>query len=214
MIVFHCAPVQHQNQAANQHLTTLAYPKARMVMAKSNITAFPILKSPRLRLRQITPADAAQLFDLYDDPQVAKYLDIEPLQSLEQAHDLVKAYLEGFHQGHNLYWAITLPPSDQLLGTVGFYFLPDGESAELDFELLPYHWNQGISSEAVKLAVDFALDDLKLQHIEAYVVEANPASIRVLEKLGFNFEARLEGEFETETGIVDALLYLKNSQHL
>ena len=105
--------------------------------------------------------------------------------------------------------AITLKPSDELLGTVGFYFLPDGESAELDFELLPYHWNRGISTEAVGLVLDFVKDGLELDHIEAYVVEQNPASIRVLEKLGFVLEGRLEGEFETEQGDLDALMYVK-----
>jgi [ribosomal protein S5]-alanine N-acetyltransferase len=180
-----------------------------MLMPVSNPKIFPVLESSRLRLRQIRASDAPQLFDLYDEPEVAKYLDIEPLRSLEEAKELVEAYKQGFKQGHNLYWAITLKPSDELLGTVGFYFLPDGESAELDFELLPYFWNQGLSSEAVGLALEFVLGSLELKHIEAYVVEQNPASIRVLEKLGFVLEGRLEGEFETEQGDLDALMYVR-----
>ncbi|MDX2006735.1 MAG: GNAT family N-acetyltransferase [Meiothermus sp.] len=175
----------------------------------ANPETFPVLESTRLRLRQILPTDAPQLFDLYDEPEVAKYLDIEPLSSLEEAQELVEAYRQGFVQGHNLYWAITQQSSEELIGTVGFFFLPDGESAELDFELLPYHWNQGIISEALALALEFARESLGLTHIEAYVVKENPASIRVLEKLGFSLEARLEGEFDTEAGRLDALMYVK-----
>ncbi|MGO0190763.1 GNAT family N-acetyltransferase [Bacillus velezensis] len=50
------------------------------------------------------------------------------------------------------------------------------------------HNGKGYATKAVKLAVDYAFNELKLHRIEAGVMPHNKASIRVLEKAGFHKE--------------------------
>ena len=48
-------------------------------------TPFPTLQTERLVLRKIEPADAPQLLFLRSDEKVMKFLDREPLRSLDEA---------------------------------------------------------------------------------------------------------------------------------
>jgi len=48
--------------------------------------------------------------------------------------------------------------------------------------------NLGFATEIVKRTVGFAFEDLKLHRIEANIVAHNDASIKVVEKCGFNLE--------------------------
>jgi RimJ/RimL family protein N-acetyltransferase len=51
-------------------------------------------------------------------------------------------------------------------------------------------WGRGIATEAARLLLDFAFGEVGLHRVFAVVDEDNPASIRVVEKLGFRREAR------------------------
>lgn len=61
-------------------------------------------------------------------------------------------------------------------------------TAELGYFIGEEHWGQGIATIAVKLAVKHAFETMELQRVFAGVFSHNPASARVLEKAGFDFE--------------------------
>ena len=52
---------------------------------------------------------------------------------------------------------------------------------------LPY-WNNGYCTEAARAVVDFAFTDLGLHRIFAHHLVRNPASGRVMQKIGMRFE--------------------------
>ena len=57
--------------------------------------------------------------------------------------------------------------------------------AEIGYWIGRPFWGQGYASEAVRLVVAFAFEDLGLRRLYAHVLAHNPASGRVLEKAGF-----------------------------
>ena len=61
---------------------------------------------------------------------------------------------------------------------------------EVWFKIHPTFWNQGFATEALRALVRFAFETLKLHRIEAGCAVANSASIKVLEKTGFQREGR------------------------
>src|SRR5207248_1777762 len=63
-------------------------------------------------------------------------------------------------------------------------------TAELGYMLGRDSWGRGIAAEAARLLLDFAFGELGLHRVFAVVDEDNPASIRVVEKLGLRREAR------------------------
>ena len=61
-------------------------------------------------------------------------------------------------------------------------------SAELGYWIGEPFWNKGIATQAVKLMIQYAFEELKLLKVFAGVFEGNEASKRVLEKCGFELE--------------------------
>ena len=59
-------------------------------------------------------------------------------------------------------------------------------NAELGYWLAEPYWNQGIMSEAIKQAIENYLSNSNTVRIHAHVYENNPASMKVLEKVGFH----------------------------
>jgi len=72
----------------------------------------------------------------------------------------------------------------QLVGGAGLSRDPDGE-IELGYWIARPYWGLGYATEAARAVVDFARDSLRLKRIRAGHFLDNPASGRVLGKLGF-----------------------------
>lgn len=82
-------------------------------------------------------------------------------------------------------WAITLSGDDALVATIGLMPAADGVRAELGYWLSPSVWGRGIATEAGRAVVAFAFDTLGLVGLTSGHAVDNPASGRVLAKLGF-----------------------------
>ena len=72
--------------------------------------------------------------------------------------------------------------------------------AEVGYWIGVPFWGKGYATAAVRLAVAFAFDDLGLDRVVAEVLEANPASARVLEKVGFGVVGRFANPHPRHAG--------------
>ncbi len=106
-------------------------------------------------------------------------------------------------------WALTQPHADALFGTIGL--LPDdrGDAAELGYWIAPDAWGQGFATEAATAIVRFAFDTLGLSHLTSGHAVDNPASGRVLTKLGFRETGRqMQPCLAMGTGILSVRMIL------
>ena len=74
---------------------------------------------------------------------------------------------------------------DLLSGGLGL--IPHARPFELGYWLDRKYWGCGYATEAVGAAVDFGLTVLHMRQIVAFVFMGNPASTRVLSRLGFAY---------------------------
>jgi RimJ/RimL family protein N-acetyltransferase len=72
----------------------------------------------------------------------------------------------------------------ELIGTVGFGPRPDGQT-EFGYWIRRSCWGRGYATEAGRAALALGRDSLRLRRLAAGHFTDNPASGRVLEKLGF-----------------------------
>ena len=72
----------------------------------------------------------------------------------------------------------------ELIGSIGLGRRPDGE-LEFGYWIARRHWGRGYATEAGRAVVEFARTGLRLPKLNAGHFLDNPASGRVLEKLGF-----------------------------
>lgn len=80
-------------------------------------------------------------------------------------------------------------------------------SVEMGYWLAPAYWGRGIMTAAVRAVVDYAFATFEINRVWAGAFDWNPASIRVLEKAGFVFEARLIQSAYKDGAFVDELIY-------
>jgi len=155
-----------------------------------------ILETSRLLLRRLQPGDLDDLFALYSDPQVTRFIPDAP-QSYEQTRE----ELEWFQNGHPRHpelglWATIHKPSGGFIGRCGL--LPwsiDGQSeVEVAYTIARAYWEQGLATEAALAIRDYGFEKLQLKRLVCLVDQENLASIRVATKIGMTFEKECEDE--------------------
>lgn len=153
------------------------------VQAKSLIP----LETARLRLRAFDVSDKDSLVDQLTDPQVSKQLAFVP-HPYDASH--AEAWINdcvrnppGKIVGCRL--AIERQDDGAFIGGLGL--IPHERAFELGYWLARPFWGQGYATEAVGAAVDFGLGALNMRQIVAFVFMGNPASTRVLSRLGFAY---------------------------
>lgn len=97
----------------------------------------------------------------------------------------------------------------EAVGGVGFVLRQDVErvSAEIGYWLGEAFWGRGIATEALAAVTDYAIATHKLTRIYALPFAWNAASVRVLEKAGYQLEARLRRSAIKNGVVTDQLQY-------
>lgn len=166
--------------------------------------AAPTLTTARLVLRQLRADDAAALFAVLSDAELMTWWSSGPHRSIAETEDYVaRNSAEG--QGH-LCWAITASGDDTALGWV---ILMDGKPGvgEIGYILHRERWGAGLAREAVARVVEYGFTEAALRRIFADTDPENAGSIALLERLGFQQEGHLRGEWETHIGVRDSLIF-------
>ena len=99
---------------------------------------------------------------------------------------------------------------DEAIGGIGYTIQHDVEyrSAEIGYWLGEEFWGRGIVSEALKAVTEHAFAKHDVCRLFAHVFAWNPASARVLEKAGYEFEARLRKSVTKDGQTIDSLIYV------
>lgn len=87
--------------------------------------------------------------------------------------------------------AITDGPRGDLVGLCGVVILRGAEEGEIWYLVEPESWGKEIATEATRLLLDFGFGELGLHRIWATCLPENPASARVLQKVGTRKEGFL-----------------------
>lgn len=80
-------------------------------------------------------------------------------------------------------------------------------NAEIGYWIGEPYWGKGFATDAVRLAVKFAFEELNLLRVYANIYEYNIGSMRVLEKAGFKKDAIIKSSVIKEGKIIDEHLY-------
>lgn len=158
----------------------------------------PRLRAPRLTLRPLGPDDVPDLFEIFSDPEVARYWSSPPFTEMAEAEALLADVEESFRERTLFQWGIERKMDGKVVGTVTLWQLDLGNRrGEIGFALGRGAWGQGLMSEALGVFFGFCFGVLGLHRLEADVEPANGRSLRVLERLGFRREGFLRERWFT-----------------
>lgn len=165
----------------------------------------PTLTASRVCLRWLTEDDVEALFAIFSDPEVMRFWSSPPLAEVSGARGLDHIHA-CFLRRELFQWGVARRSDDLVIGTCTLYHLDAGNGrAEIGFALGREHWGNGYIGEALRTLLDFAFGELGLYRLEADVDPRNEASIRTLERLGFQKEGLLRERWRVDGGVQDSL---------
>lgn len=169
---------------------------------------FTNLESERLLLRQITPDDVQEVFELRSNPETMKFIPRPLVTSHEEALAHIKMIQDKIESNEGINWAITLKPDNKLLGIIGHYRIKwEHFRSEIGYMLLPETHGKGIATEAIQLIIDYGFNKMKMHSLEGIIDPENTGSARVLEKNGFVKEAHFKENEFFDGKFIDSVIY-------
>ena len=173
-----------------------------------NANTLPVINTPRLVLRWISEDDIDGLYDVFSDPQVMRYWSTPPLPNREAAAAMQREIADGNLRDTMIKWGLALRESNHVIGTTTLFNLNlDNGRAEIGYAMSRAYWGKGYMHEALSALLSHAFEVLELRRLEADVDPRNAASIRTLERLGFQREGFLRERWHVNGEIQDALFY-------
>jgi RimJ/RimL family protein N-acetyltransferase len=168
----------------------------------------PELVTARLRLRPFRRADAPDVQRLAGTEAVASStLSIPHPYPDGLAETWIAGHAPAWAEGRAIVHAITTAGDGLLVGAVGLALTPAHAQAELGYWIGERHWGQGYATEAAGALCAYAFATLDLHRIQARHFVRNPASGRVMQKIGLQREGTLRGAMRKWGRFEDLVLY-------
>ena len=168
------------------------------------------LETDRLVLRRYANEDAAAMYKNWaSDKEVTKFLKWPAHSSLEISRRVIEDWVNQYSDEKCYHWAIVLKDSgDEPIGDIAIVHMKEDVSmVHIGYCIGKQWWHKGITSEALKVVMDFLFETVNVNRIEARHDPRNPNSGKVMEKCGMKYEGTLHSADWNNQGICDACYY-------
>ena len=160
---------------------------------------FPELNTTRLRLRELTSADAEIIFQLRSDPEVNKYLDRTSAGHIMDAVSHIERVSSFYKEGKAVNWVMEEKDTATPVGTICIWNINmESLEGELGYELLPKYQRKGLMKEAIDAVLDWAFKQYKFQKLFAWTHNQNLASSTLLSRSNFTRDEEEENKQNKE----------------
>lgn len=164
-----------------------------------------ILETERLILRELNPNDAEDFYKLNLNPNVIKYTGNSAFKNINEARKFLENYKDYKLNGYGR-WSVINKEMNKFIGWCGLKFGEMENENDIGFRFFEEEWNKGFATESAKACINFGFDKLNLKRIIGRAMKENIASIKVLEKIGLEYEKDVDFEGK------EAVIYKIESQ--
>lgn len=149
----------------------------------------PII-TERLILRKLVPEDLDDMFLLDSNPEVVKYVGIQPLTKKEESAKMIENIINQYEKNGTGRLAVIEKSTNKFIGWSGIKLLTDEVNGfknvyELGYRFLPEFWGKGYATESAKASLELGFNQMNADKIYAYADVENQTSNYILTKLGF-----------------------------
>lgn len=144
-----------------------------------------ILETERCLIRETTPEDVEDFFRIYSDPDITRYMDgLYP--DREEEKEYVREYIEKVYKFYEFgVWTVVEKSSGSVIGRAGFSYREGYDDPEIGF-IIGVPWQRkGYAEEVCRGILEYGVNRLGFQEVNAMVETGNEASLMLCDKLGF-----------------------------
>ena len=153
-----------------------------------------ILETERLLLRHQVIEDLDDLWALYCDPEITKYIPDAP-RTREEAQEELEWHMHGHPKHPELgLWATIHKETGKFIGRCGLlpWTIDDVNEVEVAYTIARNYWGQGLGSEAAQAILKYGFEKLHLSRMVCLIDPENKASKKVAEKMGMVWEKTVD----------------------
>ena len=147
------------------------------------------IETERLLIRPFKTEDIEPAFLMDSDPEVNRYTGESGNVSIKETEKRIVENVFGDYEKYGYgRLAVVLKSENKFIGFTGLKYLEDMDEVDLGYRFMKAYWGKGFATESAKACLNLAFEKLQLNRLIAMVLPENTASIRVLEKLNFEYE--------------------------
>ncbi|TVQ53686.1 MAG: N-acetyltransferase [Phycisphaerales bacterium] len=174
----------------------------------TQVTTIPVLLGKRIKLRGFVLGDARNVQLLAGDERIAATtLNIPHPYPDGAAEGWIGTHETEFSSGEGVTWAVTLRDTGALIGAIGLSINREHNRATMGYWIAVPYWNQGYGTEAARLVLQYGFEVRRLRRIDAEHFAGNPASGRLMRKIGMTHEGTLRQHLVKWGRVDDAEYY-------
>lgn len=159
--------------------------KKRLEKSYSNL----IIETDRLLIRPFRMDDIEPSYAMNLDPEVSKYTGDGGVVTKEEMERRIIENVFGDYEKYGFgRLAVELKEENKFIGFTGLKYLEEIDEVDLGYRFMKEYWGKGIATESARPCLDLGFEMLGLSKIIAMTFPQNRGSIRVLEKLNFQYE--------------------------
>jgi RimJ/RimL family protein N-acetyltransferase len=166
----------------------------------------PPLSDGEIVLRMGRDGDMPLIAEASFDPETRRRMDDGPLTPDRRRDGFARAQKQ-WRTGAGAPFVIADAADDRPLGLVNLQFAEDEEVGGLAVSVFPQERGRGVASQALRLAAIWGLRQLGLRRVFAEAAADNQASIRAIEKAGFQREGVLRAHCKTHGRRHDCVMF-------
>lgn len=167
----------------------------------------PDIETERLILRRFTEEDLNELYKIFSDIDVNKFLPWFPLRSIAEARDFFyDRYVKEYAQPFGYKYAVCLK-NDNI--PIGYVNVSTSDSHDLGYGLRKEFWHRGIVREASRAVIEQVKKD-GMRYITATHDINNPRSGNVMRSIGMSYKYTYEELWQPKNFLVTFRMYQLN----
>lgn len=168
----------------------------------------PVIESNRIILRPFELSDAAVVQKLAGERAIADTtLRIPHPYEDGKAEEWISTHAEQCKTEKEVILAVVLKENEELIGSISLSIDRINKNAELGYWIGKPFWGNGYCTEAAREMLAYGFGELQLNRINAHHFKRNPASGKVLEKIGMKYEGCMRQHVKKWDAFEDILLY-------
>lgn len=166
------------------------------------------METQRLLLRLFTKEDALEVTRLCQSEKIYhNTLYLPRPYTFESACQWIAKHEENYDQDKMYELAITDKATGQLLGAISLSHHPVFQIGEIGYWIGEEYWNRGYASEAAEAMLEFAFTVKEFHKVYARHFGSNPASGKVMQKIGMIYEGTLRDQVKKDDRYEDLACY-------
>ncbi len=150
-----------------------------------------LIETDRLIIRELEKQDAEGIFKLDSDPEVHEFLGKKPINTINEAHQVIDFIRNQYVSNGIGRWAIIDKETEDFIGWTGLKYekglRKEFNYYDLGYRLRKKYWGKGIATETAIESLKYGFQTLNLKEIGAAAASNHLVSNKILKKIGLKF---------------------------